>query len=207
MIKKSSLNCDLGLSIDSNHFFNEKVKIVKSPNVGGILDSSFPLFIVLHYTATKTAKEAIEILTNKVREVSAHLVIDRDGSISQLVALNCIAWHAGVSSWEGIVGLNKCSIGIELVNAGKLELKENRLYSCNGDEIGTSDSVSISESNEVETYWHSYPVTQLNSLKQIIVLLKSKYNISNVIMHSEVAPDRKIDPGPAFPIADFRNSP
>lgn len=98
----------------------KQVPFVESPNVDSGLQ---PEYIVMHYTAGPTAKAAVNTLTNKSAKVSAHLVIGRDGSIFQLVPFNKVAWHAGVSSWEGRTSLNMYSIGIELDNNGRLTRK------------------------------------------------------------------------------------
>jgi len=174
-----------------------------SPNRGESLDEKLPLFIVLHYTATINADDAIEILLDEAREVSAHLVIDRDGGVSQLVPFDKIAWHAGVSSWDGISSLNRCSIGIELVNAGKLAKKDSKFMSWDCKEIAPSEVEEFLDNAGVASYWHAYPELQLTRLQEIVSLLKSKYAIKDVLMHSEIAPDRKMDPGPVFPIGKF----
>src|SRR5690606_37420935 len=71
------------------------VPFVESQNQGGELE---PEAVVLHYTATQTAESAIRTLTNRNASVSAHLVIDRDGTVTQLVPFDRVAWHAGESS-------------------------------------------------------------------------------------------------------------
>ena len=90
---------------------------VGSPNSSGDLTHEY---LVMHYTAGRSAEESIKWLANAAAKASAHRVIGRDGSITQLVPFNIKAWHAGISSWEGRSGLNSYSIGIELDNAGRL---------------------------------------------------------------------------------------
>lgn len=72
--------------------------------------------IVLHATATKFLASPLEWLTSEVSKVSAHYLIDLDGTIYNLVLDKDIAWHAGVSSWRGKSSVNMFSIGIEMVN-------------------------------------------------------------------------------------------
>ena len=96
---------------------------VESPNVSGVLH---PRYLVIHYTAAASAQRAVEWLTNINSNASAHLVISREGEITQLVPFDTVAWHAGASSWEGLEGLNKYSIGVELDNAGRLSYKNER---------------------------------------------------------------------------------
>ena len=95
-----------------------QVPFVRSPNQGGALT---PRYLIMHYTAGASAESSIRHLTKSGAGASAHLVIGRDGAVTQLVAFNKVAWHAGASRWQGLTGLNKRSIGIELDNAGPLE--------------------------------------------------------------------------------------
>src|SRR6185369_7718457 len=74
--------------------------------------------LVLHYTGMKTAREALDRLRNRDAKVSAHYVVDEDGSIFQLVEEKNRAWHAGVACWRGQKNVNTLSIGIEIVNPG-----------------------------------------------------------------------------------------
>ena len=90
-----------------------------SPNIGpGKLD---PKFLVIHYTEGASLAGSVLWLTNKESLVSSHLAIGRDGTIIQMVPFDRIAWHAGVSTWDGLTDLNRYSIGIELDNAGMLQ--------------------------------------------------------------------------------------
>ena len=77
--------------------------------------------LIIHFTEGQSLDGAVSWLTNPVSQVSAHVVIGRDGQIAQTVPFNIIAWHAGVSSWQGRKQMNKYSIGIELDNAGMLQ--------------------------------------------------------------------------------------
>jgi N-acetylmuramoyl-L-alanine amidase len=74
--------------------------------------------VVLHYTAMGCAKAALEKLCDPLAEVSAHYLIDRDGSCIQMVAEDMRAWHAGAGAWAGLSDINSRSIGVELVNTG-----------------------------------------------------------------------------------------
>jgi len=103
-------------------------KFVKSPNVGGLTKNH--KYIIIHYTAADTASSAIGWMASSESKVSAHLHIDREGEIVQLVDFNKVAWHAGASFWKGINGLNSYSVGIELQNTGKQEYTEKQLESC-----------------------------------------------------------------------------
>jgi len=82
-------------------------------------DERRPSIVVLHHTSNDTARQALRTLTDPAREVSAHYVVDRDGTLFQLVDERHRAWHAGVSRWGAIEDLNSVSIGIELDNNGR----------------------------------------------------------------------------------------
>lgn len=85
-----------------------------SPN----FDARRPNLVIIHHTSNATSAQALRTLTSPERKVSAHYLIDRDGSIIQLVRESDRAWHAGLSWWGGITDVNSASIGIELDNTG-----------------------------------------------------------------------------------------
>lgn len=90
-----------------------KIKSVPSPNID---DRQLPISIlVLHYTGMKTGEAALERLCDPDAKVSAHYLVEEDGRIFQMVDENKRAWHAGVSSWNGITDINSASIGIEKI--------------------------------------------------------------------------------------------
>jgi len=128
-------------------------------------------FIVLHYTGMKSEKEAIIRLTNIQSQVASHYFITRSGKIINLVPDLYIAWHAGVSSWKNLNSLNKNSIGIEITNPGH--------------QFG----------------YKKFSKKQINSLINLSKFLIKKYKINkkNILGHSDIAPDRKKDPGEKFP--------
>ncbi|MBC7850632.1 MAG: N-acetylmuramoyl-L-alanine amidase, partial [Chitinophagaceae bacterium] len=105
------------------------VNFVATPNKGGLFAGTFPSYLVMHYTAATTANSAINWFANKNAKASAHLLIARDGTVTQFAPFNTITWHAGDSQWTGLIGLNRYSIGIELVNAGRLQKTGNN-YVC-----------------------------------------------------------------------------
>lgn len=76
-------------------------------------------FMVLHHVAANSANHAIEMF--KESQVSSHFLIDEDGKIFELVDENDVAYHAGISHWRGVDGLNKTSIGIEFLNSSPFE--------------------------------------------------------------------------------------
>ncbi|MBC7839448.1 MAG: N-acetylmuramoyl-L-alanine amidase, partial [Nitrospiraceae bacterium] len=107
-----------GLSIEDDRLVGAGVSFVETPNKGGDLA---PRHLVFHYTAGKSAASSINWLTNPESKASAHLVLARDGTITQLAPFNIKTWHAGLSHWDGLSGMNSSSIGIEMDNAGPLK--------------------------------------------------------------------------------------
>ena len=156
-----------------------------------------PDTIVLHYTAGTNALSTAYYLTRPDVAASAHLVIDRNGDIIQLVPFNVEAWHAGKSFHLGRVNLNHYSIGIELDNLGKLRREGDKFIAECGKEVPASE-VFVDEREDQPTYWHRYPEAQLRTVVLVCALLAEYYPIRYLLRHSDITP-RKIDPGPAFP--------
>ena len=129
--------------------------------------------IVLHYTGMQSAEAALARLTDPAAEVSAHYLIDEDGTIHRLVPEDKRAWHAGRSHWRGITDINSASIGIELVNPGH--------------EFG----------------YREFAPAQIEALIPLLSEIKDRYEITrgNIVGHSDIAPTRKQDPGELFPWA------
>ena len=128
-------------------------------------------FLILHYTGMKTEKAAIDRLTDIKSRVSAHYLIKQNGEIITLVPDLYTAWHAGKSVWKNYSSLNKDSIGIEIVNPGH--------------------DINYKEFSKI----------QLAALVRLSKFLIKKYRINskNILGHSDIAPERKKDPGEKFP--------
>jgi N-acetylmuramoyl-L-alanine amidase len=174
----------------------------KSPNHGGAIT---PQYLVIHFTASPNAKSAIDWLTNPEAKASAHVVIARDGTITQLVPFNLEAWHAGKSHWDGLEGLNRHSIGIELDNAGKLTRQGSKWVDWAGRQVPDAEVQEATHKNEPErTGWHTFTETQLKATRELGALLIQTYGLKDVIGHDDIAPGRKTDPGPAFPMKELR---
>ncbi|MCU1725486.1 N-acetylmuramoyl-L-alanine amidase [Pseudomonas sp. 7P_10.2_Bac1] len=131
-------------------------------------------FIVLHYTST-SLERSLQLLTSG--PVSSHYLIgDTPPTIYKLVDENQRAWHAGESQWKGRTWLNSSSIGIEIVNPGYHDTPTGRV-------------------------WYPYTEGQIQSVIALLKDISTRYKIdpSNIIGHSDIAPLRKLDPGPMFP--------
>ena len=149
-----------------------KTTLIYSPNFDNKKRTANQIkFIIFHYTGMKNESEAIKRLTNIQSEVSCHYLIKNNGNIIQIVPDLYIAWHSGKSSWKNYKSLNKNSIGIEITNPGH--------------ELG----------------YKKFNKKQISSLLKLSKFLIKKYNISNnsFLGHSDVAPQRKKDPGEKFP--------
>jgi N-acetylmuramoyl-L-alanine amidase len=128
-------------------------------------------FIIFHYTGMKKEAEAIKRLTDIKSGVSSHYLIKNNGEIVILVPDLYVAWHAGASSWKNFKSLNKYSIGIEISNPGH-----------NFD-------------------YKKFSKKQIQSILKLSKILIKNYKIIkiNILGHSDVAPNRKNDPGEKFP--------
>jgi N-acetylmuramoyl-L-alanine amidase len=136
---------------------------------------------------------------------SAHLVIGIDGSVTQLVAFNRKAWHAGASKWDERSGVNGFSIGIELDNPGVLTRRANGWFSAWGDPVDENDVVEAVHRNGGGLRgWCAYSPEQLETAVEAASVLIRRYELKDVLGHEDVAPSRKVDPGPAFPMGSFQ---
>lgn len=129
--------------------------------------------LVLHYTGMQSAGAALDRLCDPEAKVSSHYLVDEDGAVHELVGEHNRAWHAGLSFWRGHTGLNDGSIGIEIVNPGH------------------------------EWGYRGFPVAQMEAVASLCRACLARHAISarNVVAHSDIAPDRKQDPGELFPWA------
>ena len=149
-----------------------KIDLNYSPNFNEIKRKPNQIkFLIFHYTGMKKESDAINRLTNIQSEVSSHYFIKNNGDIILMVPDLYIAWHAGKSSWKNYNSLNKHSIGIEINNPGH------------------------------QLNYKKYSSKQIKSLLSLSKYLIKKYNIKkkNILGHSDIAPNRKKDPGEKFP--------
>ncbi len=173
-----------------------------TPNKGGAIK---PRWLVMHYTAGGSAQESITWLADKKAKASAHIVIARDGSITQMVEFNRRAWHAGTSRWKGLKDLNSHSIGIELDGYGFLGSAGPGRWRFRRTSIpDTEVLVARHKSGSHEGGWAKYPQKQLEVALELAKLLVKTYRLEDVIGHEDISPGRKQDPGPAFDMVTFR---
>ena len=148
-----------------------------SPNFGPRKDGKSLKYLVLHYTGTPTAFESLRLLQggDPWHPVSAHYLVDESGGVTRIVHEHLRAWHAGKSCWEGEEDINSCSIGIEIQNPGH--------------EFG----------------YVPFPAAQIKAVTALCrdIIARCKILPNNVLAHSDIAPDRKQDPGELFPWAQL----
>lgn len=182
---------------------------VKSPNVGGSLK---PRYIVIHDTASGLKDDGdVSWLTNPKAKVSAHVVISREGNITQLVPFNRVAWHAGVSSWKGLKYLNSYAIGIEIDNPGKLQKVREGVYRNDIVTIDTNKNPFLKvEYAKTKAhgagYWLHYTDEQIKAVKELCNAIHDSFDIEDILTHWMISPGRKIDTNPLYPLEALRQS-
>lgn len=151
--------------------FDMSAPPIPAPSPNFDVRKSPPDMLILHYTGMESGEAALERLRDPVAKVSSHYLIETDGRVFTLVAEERRAWHAGVSFWRGETDINARSIGIELVNPGH------------------------------EHGYMPFPDVQIGALIDVLDGIRSRWGIADgdILGHSDVAPNRKIDPGELFP--------
>ncbi|TKB90219.1 MAG: N-acetylmuramoyl-L-alanine amidase [Nitrospira sp.] len=194
----------VSLSIEDDRLVGADVSFVETSNKGGDLA---PRYLVFHYTAGKSAASSINWLMNPESKASAHVVLARDGTITQLAPFNVKTWHAGLSHWDGLSGLNSYSIGIEMDNAGPLKKVGDKYQAWYGT-LYAEDQVIFAKHklDDEPRWWHAYTEIQIQKALELAQLLVRHYDLKDVVGHEDIAPDRKRDPGPAFPLENVRAS-
>jgi len=141
-----------------------------SPNQDDRPDGMPVDMLVLHYTGMRSGAEAIARLRDPAAKVSSHYVVEEDGAIFRLVPDHRRAAHAGISHWRGHTALNARSIGIEIVNPGH------------------------------DWGYRAFPALQMAAVCDLCLDILARHPIPprNVVAHSDIAPDRKQDPGELF---------
>ena len=134
--------------------------------------------LVLHYTGMQSGEAALARMRDAQAKVSAHYMVREDGGICRLVPEDRRAWHAGVATWQGLDDINSRSIGIEIVNGGH-------------DWPGPGGALP------------PYPDIQISAVIALAREIMAHHDIpsTGLVAHSDIAPQRKIDPGEHFPWA------
>jgi N-acetyl-anhydromuramyl-L-alanine amidase AmpD len=195
------------MDIKNNKLTGSRVIFRASPNKSGPFPQGLPDTLVIHYTAVASAASSVATLCDPASRASAHVVVGRDAALVQLVPFNEIAWHAGASTLGPRTGLNKYSIGIEIDNAGRLtQTAAGDFLTWFNKRVPKKDAIQAVHRNETApTWWHAYTQPQIDVVFALCRLLIRKYPISTIVGHEEIAPHRKSDPGPAFPLERLRD--
>ncbi len=189
------------LSVKNHLLEGDAITQRKTPNRGGTLA---PKYLVYHYTAGASAQSSADWLCNPAAKASAHLVLGRDGHIFQLAPFNVVTWHAGISHWAGLTGMNGYSIGIEMDNAGVLRRLGDRYESAFGKVYSANEVVVAKHKHATsEQAWHAYTEPQIARAFELAEVLSAAYGITEVLGHEDIARGRKSDPGPAFPLGSL----
>ncbi len=146
-------------------------QVVPSPNHD---ERTLPVdALILHYTGMSGAAEALLRLCNPLSKVSSHYLVFEEGRVVQMVPEARRAWHAGLSAWEGVRDMNSRSIGIEIAHPGH-----------------ASDGTVA-----------PFPEAQMAAVTALCRDILGRWPIrpDRVLGHSDIAPERKIDPGESFP--------
>ena len=187
------------MKIDADHWLDTAKR---RPISGGAV-MAIRRFLVIHFTAGASGMSSINYWRQLGNGVCAHFVIERDGTVYQCRPCNRTAGHAGSSKWKdpnsGLTyhGLNSCSIGIELANGGDSypekfsALEPTKAAHKNGGPV---------------TEWETYPSAQLAACEMLSKVLCDRYHLDDVVGHEDIAPNRKTDPGPAFPMRLLREA-
>jgi len=147
------------------------MELIPAPSPNFDARTAPPDMIVLHYTGMQTGQAALDRLRDPAAKVSAHYLVEEDGRVFSLVAEERRAWHAGISFWKGRQNLNGVSVGIEIVNPG---------HDCG---------------------YRPFPQAQVEAVIELVDDIRGRWTIEDglIVGHSDVAPDRKQDPGELFP--------
>jgi N-acetylmuramoyl-L-alanine amidase len=156
--------------------------------------------VIVHYTALRL-EDTLTRFKDGASGVSAHFVIDRDGSVIQMIRTEHKAWHAGKSELDGQPDVNEYSVGVELVNWGPLKKRGDRFYVWEDDWSGPYEGTE--PVSKAGAYWEPYTDEQYESLAELIRSLCAEHpeiTRERVRGHSDVClpAARKSDPGPAF---------
>jgi len=151
------------------------VRLIEAPSPNFDARREPPDMIVLHYTGMTSGEAALERLRDPAAKVSAHYLVEEDGRTFALVDEARRAWHAGVSSWQGVTDINARSIGIEIVNPGH--------------EFG----------------YRPFPESQIQAVIALLGEIRERWTIEDglILGHSDIAPRRKQDPGELFPWSEL----
>lgn len=182
------------------------VALAATPNRGGTIT---PEVIVLHDTAGRLDHaSSVNWLCNPAAKASAHFVVGRAGEVVQLAPTNVATWHAGASSHNGRANVNGFSVGIEIVNPGRMEAAPG-----NGARAWFGQVFPVSEfgiepratPQHGAGLWMPYTEAQIETVMALCLALRAAYgSIVGLTTHWAISPGRKVDTNPLFPLDHVR---
>lgn len=176
---------DIGSVYKDSEFDLDKITFVQAVNHSKRKD--IIRGIILHHIMMGEFQKNVDFLASKESNVSAHYVLGVEGSLTQLVALDRKAWHSGISKY--VLGgqmrndLNHCTIGIEIVNPGRMTKKGDKYtYLCNGayiewkgEDTPVKNQITYPDGSIISGYGISYPVKQIDMLVALCKAIVKKY--------------------------------
>lgn len=200
----------MNTEIRENIIFVDGIKVPQVPtkNRGGVIKA---IAIVCHDTASGLKPDGdIDWLARSSPNSSAHVVIARDGKITQLAPMNIKTWHAGQSKWKGRELCNGFTLGLEIDNPGRLVRISDGIYKG----VTTIDTIAVPSLRVTfaktpqhgEGFWLAYSDAQIEAVTQLCRALVTAYpSIKEIITHWLISPGRKMDTNPLFPLEQIRD--
>lgn len=184
---------------DRLHEGGRPVRYVPTPHMGGTITRH--RIVVLHDTAgALTPFSSVNWFKDPKAKASAHVVVERDGTVTQMVPLDRVAWHCGKSNWRDVEQPNRIALGVEIVNPGKLT---RRTATTAVSWFGTVYDIAAHGIEEAETeahgkgLWMPYTAAQIDAVEALVRAFKAAYpSLEEVVGHYDIAPRRKVDPTP-----------
>jgi len=186
----------------------KKVSVNSSPHVSN--GTNFCDFIIMHFTGSHgDYMSSIKWSSDPRSKVSWHITIGRNGEIKQnSKGFRARLWQAGKSFWHSAEtgkdykNLNRCSIGIEMSNSGKLTWNQSKgVYLNTYKHKFEPDDVFVDDSGQA---WEKFGLEQIKTAENVALALAKRYKSIDILGHEEIAPGRKTDPGPAFPLKKLK---
>jgi N-acetylmuramoyl-L-alanine amidase len=171
------------------------VRFLPANSYGGSIK---PSLIVVHDTAGRLDKySSVDWFRSKACKTSAHVVVERDGTITQMVPFDKKAFHAGESTWNGKRYCNSFAVGIEIVNPGKMDSNGHAWFG----KATTEPVVRKKTPEHGDGYWLPYTKEQVKVVQEICRALMQEYpDVNEIVTHFQISPKRKIDTNPLFPL-------
>lgn len=187
---------------------NRRIKFIAAHEKNFDADGKLePRFVVIHFTTGTNMMSTVHTFLNPENGVSTHLLVGRSGQVIQFVPFDKIAFHCGLSTWEGERFLNRFSIGIEVDNAGYLR-KSARGYTSRGKLI-PEDQYEFRRhwKEQGVRAWQTFTDEQIKVVEKIVQALKNKYpTIEEIVGHDMVNLINRLDPGPLYPLGELREA-